>query len=75
MNMVPQRGGLNNSRLTHKDMVTDLERVEGVHTTVQPARRAQDRAFGDVAVSADGDGNAGRVGLLRLGGGVCGGGS
>ena len=56
-------------------MVTDLERVEGVHTTVQPARRAQDRAFGDVAVSADGDGNAGRVGLLRLGGGVCGGGS
>jgi hypothetical protein len=34
MNMVSQLRGLNNSTLADKDMVADLERVEGVRATV-----------------------------------------
>ena len=65
MNMISERRGLDNSRLADKDMIPDLERVEGVHAAVQPARRAQDCALGDVAVAADGDGDAGSAGWLR----------
>lgn len=49
-------------------MVSDLERVERVNTTMEPARRPQDRALGYIAVSSDCYRNAGSVGVC---GGRC----
>jgi hypothetical protein len=45
-----------------------------MNTAVQPTWRAQDCTLGDVTVPADGDGDAGGVGLWRGIAGVCGGG-
>lgn len=34
MDMIPQRRGLNHSRLTHKDMVADFQWIERVDAAV-----------------------------------------
>lgn len=74
MNVVPKRRSFDNSRLSDKDVIADLERVVRVYTAVQPAGWAQDRALGDVGVAADGDCDAWRVGWLWGIVGVCRGG-
>lgn len=45
-----------------------------MYTAVQPTGRAQDCTLGDVTIPADGDCDAGGVGLWRGVAGVCGGG-
>lgn len=55
-------------------MVANLQWVERMYTAVQPTRRAQDCTLGDVTIPADGDCDAGGVGLWRGVAGVCGGG-